>query len=146
MVVKNPVKGRAFLRALQTTMTKKKIKILIVEDEAIVAEQLAVILERNGYKISGRATSGKKAIQIAKRNRPDVMLVDVRIEGDLNGIETAIVIKGLFEEAIPTVFLTAFPEKQFPVLAALEPYIYLNKPVQDEDLISAVAGVLARKA
>jgi len=127
-------------------MPKKKIKILIVEDEAIVAEHLAVILVSNGYKISGRATSGRKAIQIAKRNRPDLMLVDVRIEGDLNGIETAIVIQGHFVEPIPIVFLTAFPAKQFPVLAALDPYIYLNKPIQDEELISAVAAALAKKA
>jgi CheY-like chemotaxis protein len=127
-------------------MRKKKTKILIVEDEAIVAEHLAVILERNGYTISGRATSGKKAIQMAKRNRPDLMLVDIRIEGDLNGIETAIVIQGHFEEPIPVVFLTAFPAKQFPVLAVLEPYTYLNKPIRDEDLLSAVARVLAKKA
>lgn len=127
-------------------MPKKKIKILIVEDEAIVAEHLAVILQRNGYRISGKATSGRRAIQMAKKNRPDLMLVDVRIEGDLNGIETAIVIQGHFEEAIPVVFLTAFPAKQFSVLAALEPYIYLNKPIQDEDLIAAVAGALAKKA
>lgn len=127
-------------------MPKKKIKIIIVEDEAIVAEHLAVILEGHGYKISGRATSGRKAIQIAKRNRPDLMLVDVRIEGDLNGIETAIVIQGHFEEPIPIIFLTAFPSKQFPVLAALDPYIYLNKPIQDEELISAVAGALAKRA
>ena len=126
-------------------MPKKKTKILIVEDEAIVAEQLAFILERNGYKISGRPSSGRKAIQMAKKSRPDLMLVDVRIEGDLNGIETAIVIQSHFEEAIPTVFLTAFPEKQFPVLAALDPYIYLNKPIQDDDLIAAVAAALADK-
>jgi CheY-like chemotaxis protein len=127
-------------------MAKKKIKLLIVEDEAIVAEHLAVILGRNGYKISGRAASGRKAIQIAKRSRPDLMLVDVRIEGDLNGIETAIVIQSYFEETIPVVFLTAFPAKQFPVLAVMEPYTYLNKPIQDEDLISAVAGALVKKA
>lgn len=127
-------------------MPAKKVKILIVEDEAIVAEHLAVILEHNGYKISCRATSGRKAIQLARRNRPDLMLVDVRIEGDLNGIETAIVVQGHFKEPIPIVFLTAFPEKQFPVLAALEPYTYLNKPIQDDELISAVARALARKA
>lgn len=127
-------------------MPKRKIKILIVEDEAIVAEHLSLVLERHGYKVCGRATSGRKAIQIAKRSRPDLMLVDIRIEGDLNGIETTIVIQGHFSEAIPVVFLTAFPARQFPVLAALEPYIYLNKPIQDEDLISAVAAVLAKKA
>lgn len=83
---------------------------------------------------------------MAKRNQPDLMLVDVRIEGDLNGIETAIVIQGHFEQVIPVVFLTAFPAKQFPVLTAVEPYIYLNKPIQDEDLIAAVAGALAKRA
>lgn len=127
-------------------MAKKKAKVLIVEDETIVAEHLAAILERNGYHVSGRATSGRRAIQLAKKNRPDLMLVDVRIEGDLNGIETVIVIQGHFEGAIPVVFLTAFPAKQFPVLAALEPYTYLNKPILDEDLLAAVAGALARKA
>lgn len=128
------------------TMAKKKIKILIIEDEAIVAEHLATVLERKGYNISGRATSGKKAIQLAKRNRPDLMLVDIRIEGDLNGIETVIVIQSHYEEPIPVVFLTAFPAKQFPVLAALDPYTYLNKPIHDEELLTAVAGALAKKA
>lgn len=147
MILKNQDKGKVFLGGIQSEMPKKdKKKILIVEDEAIVAEHLALILERNGYKISGRATSGRKAIQLAKKNRPDLMLVDVRIEGDLNGIETAIVIQGHFEEPIPIVFLTAFPEKQFPVLAALEPYIYLNKPIHDEDLISAVSAAIAKNA
>lgn len=118
--------------------------ILIVEDEAIVAEQLSVTLGRHGYKVLGVSTSGRDAISIAKETRPDLILMDVQIQGDLNGIETAIIIQGHYNEAIPIVFLTAMPSSKFPVLAAVEPYIYLNKPIRDEDLLAAVEQSLLK--
>jgi len=119
-------------------------QILIVEDEAIVAEQLSDTLKRNGYNIVGVSVSGRDAIAMAKENRPDLVLMDVRIEGDLNGIETAIVIQGHYNEVIPIVFLTAMPSSKFPVLAAVEPYVYVNKPIRDEDLLAAVERSLLK--
>ena len=122
-----------------------KPAVLIVEDESIVAEQLADAVRSQGFDVVGVSSSGRAAIEIAKERRPDVILMDVRIEGDLNGIETAIIIQGHFEENIPIVFLTAMPGSKYPVLAAVEPYIYVNKPIRDEDLIEALHRALTRK-
>lgn len=118
-------------------------RILIVEDESIVADDLAALLQKAGYEIMGIAASGRKAIEIAKADRPDVILMDVRIHGDLNGIETAIIIQGHFDDPVPLVFLTAMPTGKYPELAAVYPYIYVNKPIKDEDLIAAVRKALA---
>lgn len=123
---------------------QKKPKVLIVEDEAIVAQELADTLSRD-YDIIGPVSSGNQAITLAKNERPDIVLMDVRIEGDLNGIETAIVIQGHYEESIPVVFLTALPSRQFPVLTVVEPFIYVNKPIFEHDLFSALERARAKK-
>lgn len=121
-----------------------KARILILEDEAIVARSIALALEQQGYEIIGIAFSGTEAIELAKKERPDLMVMDVRVEGELNGIETSIVIQGQYEEQIPVVFVTAMPSSKFPVLAAVGTFIYVNKPIRDEDLIAAVERALAR--
>lgn len=126
------------------TEAQKKPKILIVEDEAIVAQELADTLSQD-YEILGTVASGTHAIDLAKKQRPDLLLMDVRIEGDLNGIETAIVIQGYYDETIPVVFLTALPSKQFPVLTVVEPFIYVNKPIFEHDLFAALQRALAKK-
>jgi CheY-like chemotaxis protein len=117
-------------------------KVLIVEDEIIVAEDLRIKLENYGFDVIAVTDSGEKAIEIVKSNRPDLILMDIRIRGHLNGVETAIVIGGLFEEPIPVVFLTAFSQTEFPVLKALDTYIYVNKPFDDHDLLSALKRCL----
>jgi len=89
-------------------------KILIVEDETVVAQDVAQKLESYGYDVTGIAASGRDAIQSAKQDPPDLILMDVRIQGDLNGIETAIVIQGQLDKQLPVVFLTAFLSKEFP--------------------------------
>src|SRR5262245_24036630 len=108
-------------------------KVLIVEDERIVAEDLRSKLESNGYQVIGVCDSGKSAIEVAKSHRPDLILMDVRIRGDLNGIETAIVIGSQFDQPIPIIFLTASYSKDYPVLKALDSYAYINKPFTDEE-------------
>lgn len=117
-------------------------KVMIVEDEQLVVEDLSQTMAKYGYEISGIATSGRKAIQLAKENPPDVILMDVRIEGDLNGIETAIIIQGQFDDPIPVVFITAFPADQFPVLAAVDACLYINKPISENELLSSVRRAL----
>ena len=70
--------------------------VLIVEDELIIAEDLKEILIDWGYQVIGIVPSGRKALQIAKQIRPDIVIMDVKIDGDLNGIETALVDKDFF--------------------------------------------------
>lgn len=117
-------------------------KVLIVENEQLVAEDLSQTMAKNGYEVSGIASSGRKAIQLARENPPDLILMDVRIEGDLNGIETAIIIQGQFDAPIPVVFITAFPADQFPVLAAVDDCLYVNKPISEDELLVSVRRAL----
>lgn len=120
------------------TRETNMVKVLIVEDESIVAEDLKSKLENRGYQVLGVTDSGKKAIEMVKADLPDVIIMDIRIRGELNGIETAIVIESLFETPLPIVFLTASLTKEFPVLKALDAYSYINKPYSDEELLKAL--------
>ena len=122
-----------------------KTRIFLVEDENIVAEDLRERLEKNNYEVIGIADSGKAAIEQVQKLRPDLLLMDVRVKGELNGIETAIVIQSYFEKPIPVVFLTGFSEKSFPYLKVLNDYIYINKPYSEELLLGAIERALKEK-
>ena len=122
-----------------------KTRIFLVEDENIVAEDLRERLEKNNYEVIGIADSGKTAIDQVQQLRPDLLLMDVRVKGELNGIETAIVIQSFFEKPIPVVFLTGFSEKGFPYLKVLDDYIYINKPYTEELLLQAIERALKQK-
>jgi CheY-like chemotaxis protein len=117
-------------------------KVLIVEDEVIVAEDIKSKLVQKGYEVVGIADSFDRALEIAKENRPDLMILDIRIKGEINGVETAIILASHFEKPIPIVFLTAFSQSEFPVLKAVDSYAYVNKPFTDEGLFQAVESAL----
>jgi DNA-binding response OmpR family regulator len=117
-------------------------KILIVEDELIVAEDIRAKLVQKGYRVIGIADSCDKALDLAKANPPDLMILDIRIRGENNGVETALIIQSHLSETIPLIFLTAFPEADFPVLKALDSYLFINKPFSDDILYAAVEKVL----
>ena len=80
-------------------------KILIVEDERITAEDLRDILTDLGYTVTGSVASGAEAIARAEENTPDLALMDIRIKGDMDGTETARVLRERFN--IPVIYLTA---------------------------------------
>ena len=122
-----------------------KARIFVVEDENIVAEDLRERLEKNDYEVFGLAESGKAAIDQDKELQPDLLLMDVRVKGELNGIETAIVIQSFFEEPLPIVFLTGFSEKSFPYLKVLDDYIYINKPYSEDILLRSIERALTQK-
>jgi CheY-like chemotaxis protein len=122
-----------------------KARIFVVEDENIVAEDIRDRLEKNNYEVVGIADSGKQAIEEVKQLKPDLLLMDVRVKGELNGIETAIVIQSYFEDPIPVVFLTGFSETSFPYLKVLNDYIYINKPYSEEILLNSIERALKQK-
>lgn len=117
--------------------------ILIAEDEQIVALDLKRRLEQFGYAVSGPAPSGPEAVQVAYQVQPDLVLMDIRLQGEMDGMHAAEEIqKGL---DIPIVFLTAHA---MPVhlerAKAVGSYGYLIKPFQERELQTTIEVVLAR--
>ncbi len=119
-----------------------KNKILIVEDEYIVAMDIRQILENKlGYEVLGMIRSGEEAIEAAKNRNPDLILMDIILDGKLTGIEAAARIKQRFN--IPVIYLTAFSDKDTLANAKLtEPYGYLLKPLDEHALHSAIEMAL----
>ena len=108
-------------------------KILIVEDEIIIAEGLQRKLKTMEYDIIGIASSGEEAIKKIKENNPDLILMDIVIHGMMDGIETAAQIHSLFD--IPVVYLTAYAdEKTLQRAKITEPFGYLIKPFKEREL------------
>jgi signal transduction histidine kinase len=107
--------------------------VLIVEDEAIVAADLAKILRRLGYEISGLAARGEEAVALARDRHPDVVLMDIRLAGGMDGIEAAEQIRRLFD--LPVVYLTAHSDRATLQRAKLtEPFGYILKPFEEREL------------
>lgn len=118
-------------------------KILIVEDEAIVAMSLTDTLKRLGYTTSGPVANGKQALQCAERDKPDLALMDIRIQGDMDGIETAAELSK--RHHLPILYLTAYTDDSTLARAQVtEPYGYLVKPFEERELRSAIEIALYR--
>src|ERR1035437_9908621 len=106
---------------------KGPITILVVEDEKIVAMDIAGSLKSVGYKVAGIVASGKEAIDLVDQNPPDLILMDIRIKGDIDGIQTAEIIQS--QHDIPIVYLTAFADENTLSRARITtPYGYIIKP------------------
>lgn len=118
------------------------VKVLIVEDEVIVAEDVRSKLSAKGYNVTGIVDTFDKALESVNANRPDIMILDIRIKGEITGVETAIILASQFEKPIPVVFLTAFSESEFPVLKALEGYTFIKKPFTEDALFEAIDKAL----
>ena len=115
----------------------KDEKILVVEDERIIAIDLQRRLERFGYTVVGIAASGNQAIDLVKQHTPDIILMDIMLVGDIDGIETATIIKNDF--AIPVIFLTAYSdEKTLERAKIAEPSGYILKPFKDKELYTTI--------
>ncbi|MDX1941558.1 MAG: sigma-54 dependent transcriptional regulator [Saprospiraceae bacterium] len=108
-------------------------KILIVEDEFIVANDLRFMLERAGYIVCGIADSVPEARIIINKEKPDLILLDIQLKGQLNGIDLA---KQLKEEQIAFVYLSANSNQRILEAAkATEPYGFLVKPFREKDVL-----------
>jgi signal transduction histidine kinase/DNA-binding response OmpR family regulator len=108
-------------------------RILIVEDEPIVAADLSAHLKRLHYQTVGRAASGAQAIALAGELRPDLVLMDIRLEGDMDGVDAAVAIRQRFR--IPSLFISAFSEQATIDRAKVaEPFGYILKPFDSQEL------------
>ena len=111
--------------------------ILVVEDESVVAMDLENKLRRLGYHVPAVLISGEEAVQAAADMCPDLVLMDVRLNGGMDGIETAGEIRARFD--IPVVYLTAFADDATLERARLTaPFGYLLKPFQEQELHATI--------
>jgi signal transduction histidine kinase len=116
-------------------------RILVVEDESIVALDIGERLASLGYELAGRAASGEDAVVLAGQERPALVLMDIRLRGDMDGIAAAQHIRAQFR--VPVVFLTAYAEDETLDRAKLaEPFGYILKPFADRELKSAIEMAL----
>nr|MBS0021402.1 response regulator [Gammaproteobacteria bacterium] len=119
------------------TTTNKNNRILIAEDEAIVAVDIQSQLEAVGYRVLAVATSGQEARDQALEMRPDMVLMDIRLSGPLDGIDAAQAIRRKLD--IPIVFLTAYADQETLQRAkATGPCGYLVKPFNERDLYATL--------
>ncbi len=122
--------------ALSQSVSQKP-RILIVEDETITARHLRRILTKLGYSVVGVAASGAMALEQIAESKPDLLLADVGLEGEIDGIAVASVAREQWET--PTVFLTAYSDAETMRRATLtEPYGYLVKPFAEQELHATI--------
>lgn len=109
------------------------IKVLIVEDEFIVANDLRLIVEQEGYKVNGIAASAEEAGEYLQKDKPDIVILDIRLKGKLSGIDLA---RKLRAENIAFIYLSANSnQKILEEAKATEPYGFLVKPFREKDLL-----------
>ena len=120
-----------------------KKKILIVEDESIIAEDISDSLISLGYRITGMVYSGEEAIEAAAKCRPDLVLMDVNLQGEIDGITAAAEIRSRFQ--IPVVYLTAYAdENTLRRVNATKPFGYIVKPFEEKNLHTTIQLALHR--
>ena len=119
------------------------VKILIVEDERIIAKAIERSLKSLGYSISASVASGKAAIEAIAEDQPDLVLMDIVLKGEMDGIKTAEKIRSSFD--VPIVYLTSHSDEHTLQRAkATEPYGYIIKPFEEKDLYITIEIALRR--
>ncbi|MGB8891554.1 MAG: response regulator, partial [Methanoregula sp.] len=120
-------------------------KILVVDDEALIAMRLEERLSSLGYTVVGMAASGEDAIDKARSTRPDLVLMDIVMPGRMNGIDSAKIISD--ELDIPVVFITAYADDEIIKKAkSVRPYGYIVKPINELEIKAAIEVALFRKS
>jgi signal transduction histidine kinase/CheY-like chemotaxis protein len=118
-----------------------KARIFVVEDEVIVAEVLKMNLERSGYEIAGHEIYGEVVVESVARSKPDLILMDIRLKGKMDGIAAAIQVRERFD--IPIIYLTAYGDAETLQRAKqTAPFGYLIKPFEIETLRSTIETAL----
>ncbi len=122
---------------------KAKPQILIVEDELIAAEDLRITLTNLGYEVSSMVSSGRKAIKMIEEKRPDLILMDIKLKGDIDGVEASKQIRSRFN--IPIIYITALSDNDALQRAKItEPFGYIHKPIEEMELHTTIEMALYR--
>lgn len=124
---------------------EKPTKILIVEDEMVIAANISLQLSDLGYEITGILPRGEEVLAHIQTDMPDIILLDIRLKGEIDGIGTAHEIQRHFE--IPIIYLTAnTDDEHFNQAKETHPYAFISKPFKKLDLQRAIELVLERVA
>jgi len=122
---------------------EKPIKLFIVEDEMIIGANISLQLSKLGYEVTGLVSRGEEALEHIKQNKPDIVLMDIQLKGNLDGIQTAEAIKQSYP--IPIIFLTANSDDvHFNRAKATKPAAFISKPFRNIDLERAIELTVSR--
>ena len=121
------------------------INVLIVEDEIILARDLKGKLENLGYHVTGIAMTGYEAIQFANKNIPDVAIMDIDLQGEMDGFDVGSYFKKTYQ--LPVIYLTQFKDLEtFEKAKRIKADSYLTKPVNIWDLVRAIELSISRNS
>ena len=116
---------------------KIPFKILIVEDEMVIAANIALQLSSLGYEICGMLPTGEEALRFVQDNKPDLVLMDIQLKGSFDGIETALFMQK--QRDTPVIYLTAnSDDTHFARAKETNPLAFLSKPFRKQDVRRAV--------
>lgn len=122
----------------------ERYKVLLVEDERVVAKDLALTLEGMGYQVVGSAASRDEALAICANEVPDIVLMDIRIKGSVDGIDTASELLELY--GLHVIYLTAHADvASIDRAKRTRPHAYLLKPVKAGELQGAIEIAMFKK-
>ena len=128
---------------IKSAAIMEQVRILVVEDESIVAFDLKQHLEQAGYEVCGIFSSGEDTLANFGTILPDLVLMDIKLKGKLDGVQTASIIKD--EYNIPVIFLTAFADDETLERAKItEPFGYIIKPFEERKLKTTIEITLSR--
>jgi CheY-like chemotaxis protein len=124
---------------------ENSVRILIVEDEPILALELKEDLQDLGYAVFDVVADGDMVLPAFLRNRPDVVLMDIKLHGFRDGIDSASQIRGFYKT--PIVYLSSFPEDDVGErLSKTKPYVYLQKPYELPKLQAVISQAVQGSA
>jgi DNA-binding LytR/AlgR family response regulator len=119
------------------------IKILIVEDEMIIAANISLQLSSLGYEVTGIIPRGEEALNSIKENRPDILLMDISLKGEIDGVQTVQIMQKDYN--IPVIYLTANADDfNFSRAKDTNPYAFISKPFKKLDLQRAIELTVSR--
>lgn len=119
----------------------RPIHIMIVEDEALVAMHQMMDLTADGFLLCGWVSSGEEAVELAREKQPDVALMDIRLTGNMDGIEAVAQIRAF--STMPVVFVTGYNDEKLRERAlALQPAAFLVKPVDTRDIAAVLREMI----
>lgn len=118
-------------------------KILIVEDEMIIGANISLQLTKLGYEVTGIVSRGEEALAHVKQNRPDIVLMDIQLKGEMDGIDTVNKIHQSID--LPVIYLTAnADDENFERAKSTNPYAFISKPFKKLDLQHAIELTMGR--
>ncbi|HMW25961.1 MAG TPA: response regulator transcription factor [Ferruginibacter sp.] len=122
-----------------------KIKILIVEDEPVIAENISLYLDNNDFEVSGIAYDSEDAMQQLKENTPDAVLLDINLESDTDGIDIARYIQEHYQ--LPFIFLTSYSDRiTLERAKQVKPSGYIVKPFNERTLLASLEIAISNHA